>query len=514
MNFIKRGLASVTRRKGKSLILFAVIFVLGNVIAGAISIQQATKSVEQNIKKELGGKATVGSNQEEFDKLMSEDGSMGDNIMPKDLTVKDVEAMGALSAVKYYDYSVDGFVQTEKLKMYQLPSTDKDDMMFNENNRLQNMFDIKGINYPEILDIQEQKIKLLDGRVFKPEEITDGKAVAVISKQMAELNNLKLGEKLIIDASSEEYSEDGAPKKDAPIFTQKQVYEIIGLFEPVKKEKKKEKTNQSGMFIDDSDIYNQIYAPNKAVSENNKNYQAAMFDFFPALKAEMEESLKEQNMTIDDISGDTVQPTFILNSPDDSEAFKQEASALLPDKFSKIVLATDQYDSIAGPVKNMSKMATYVIYISVIATILIISLVVLLFLRDRKHELGIYLSLGEKRGKVLSQILLEVLTVALLAITLSVFTGNALAKSVSTSLINTQMTAKEDKGGYFDGNDYELMQLTGDSIDKEDVAASYQVTLTPGYIALFYTVGLGTILISTVVPLIYILRLNPKKIMM
>ncbi|MFD1899805.1 hypothetical protein GQR36_06325 [Enterococcus termitis] len=58
------------KKKGKSLILFAVIFVLGNVIAGAIAIQQSTQNVEKSVKKELGGMATIQldyeNNQEEF----------------------------------------------------------------------------------------------------------------------------------------------------------------------------------------------------------------------------------------------------------------------------------------------------------------------------------------------------------------------------------------------------------------------------------------------------------------
>lgn len=50
MNFLKRALLSIQRRKGKSIILFLVIFILGNLMAGAIAIQQATRGVETNIK--------------------------------------------------------------------------------------------------------------------------------------------------------------------------------------------------------------------------------------------------------------------------------------------------------------------------------------------------------------------------------------------------------------------------------------------------------------------------------
>ncbi len=54
MNFIKRGFLGITRKKGKSFILLAVIFILGNLISGAISIQQATGNVETTIKERLG----------------------------------------------------------------------------------------------------------------------------------------------------------------------------------------------------------------------------------------------------------------------------------------------------------------------------------------------------------------------------------------------------------------------------------------------------------------------------
>lgn len=54
MNFWQRALKSVTRRKGKSFILFLVIFILGNVIAGAVAVQQSTMNVGTGNEKENG----------------------------------------------------------------------------------------------------------------------------------------------------------------------------------------------------------------------------------------------------------------------------------------------------------------------------------------------------------------------------------------------------------------------------------------------------------------------------
>jgi putative ABC transport system permease protein len=168
-------------------------------------------------------------------------------------------------------------------------------------------------------------------------------------------------------------------------------------------------------------------------------------------------------------------------------------------------LATDHYDSIAGPVKSMSKLSGYILLVSVIATILIIGLVVLLFLRDRKRELGIYLSLGERRGRVVGQILIEVMVIAVIGITLSLVTGNLLAQAVSETLIESQSDEFNDPYRYYDPSV---------SVTTDDVVESFEVKLDGKYILMFFAVGLFTILISTVIPLIYIVRLNPRKIMM
>lgn len=520
MNFFKRALASVTRRKGKSIILFAVVFILGNVIAGAISIQQATKSVEKNIKSQLGGTATV---IQDWEKIQKSGDSDGKEPKYKTITKKDIETIGHLSYVKYYDYSVSGWASTSKLKNYQPKTDDENGMIIGDpNSKYNQFFDIKGVQFEELLDVKEKKIEMVAGRTFTKDEIKEGKAVAVISKQMADTNNLKVGDKLVLDKGQENYSihqsaettsieskTDDAPRE---YFVQDQVYEIVGLFSPIgkdeKKEKKKDDFSQDAYF--DFQRFNKIYAPNDYVIKSSREFQKGLIEKFPEMKEEYGDLSEKEMLEL----FESVVPYFVLKTPEDAEAFRSEATPLLPDEYSKLVMSTDQYESIAGPVKNMSKIATYVIYVSVGATLLIISLVVLLFLRDRKHELGIYLSLGESRGKVIGQIVVEVVIISVVAITLSVFSGNVLAKGVSGSLIDTQMKAEEEK--QMNGMDmsWEFQELTGNTVDGSDVKESYQVSLSLAYVIIFYVVGIGTVLLSTVVPLIYILRLNPKKIMM
>jgi putative ABC transport system permease protein len=86
MNFFKRAIRSVTRQK-KSMILFAVIFILGNILAGSVIIQQSTQNVEKTTKEQMGAIATVGidwsdtKRQKEMESMTSADYSALDEKM-------------------------------------------------------------------------------------------------------------------------------------------------------------------------------------------------------------------------------------------------------------------------------------------------------------------------------------------------------------------------------------------------------------------------------------------------
>jgi putative ABC transport system permease protein len=489
MNFIKRALCSVTRKKGKSLILFAVIFVLGNVIAGAIAIQQSTQNVEKSVKKELGGMATIQldyeNNQEEF---------MKEDLEIEPLKVELIKKVGDSPYVKYYDYNSMSMVQTKDLKSV---SSESEEIGMMEG------LTLKGVNYNKVVDIEENKVKLVEGKVFTQEDIDNGKNVGLISSKVAEENGLSVGDQMVMDSRGYDYTEDGAEKElfklDVPI-------QIIGIFEPTTiemKEKDKSKNAEQDMnqqYMSLQQI-NTVYLPNKAVLEINKNYIDKLKEVAP------------DSPYLGDDSEETEEfytPIYVLKSSDDVEAFKEETQPLLP-KLYAVSASTDQYEQIGGSMKKMSQISGYVVWIAVIATLLIISLVVLLFMRDRKHELGIYLSLGDKRSHVMGQIIIEMLLISGVALILSLITGNFLGKMVSDSLLNSDIlnSATNQMDSFVMMNDLGTTDLTAD-----DIMNAYEVKFSLGYIITYLVVGLGTVLLSAILPLLYIVRLNPKKIMM
>jgi len=488
MNFGKRALRSVIRKKGKSLILFAVIFVLGNVIAGSIAIQQSTQNVEKHIKKQLGATATVDFDYENHQKEMQDPDFFKDLKYLDEATIKKI---GTSSYVKYYDYSINFYVTSEKVKAIETEG-------FNGSN----MLTIKGVNYAPILDSQKKKIRLVKGTAFQQEDIDNGNAVAVISAQFADENGLSIGDQLVLDNTDyESFNEKGGVN---PQFTVDTPVKVIGIFEPTsvttKKQTAEDQANQQAFF--DNQQLNTIYLPNNVVNEMATEFTEKQKKFMSAEEAAMLEDVSE---------GDMYVPYYVLKSPDDVEAFKQEIKPLVP-KYYTVKASSDQYDQIASSMKKLAKIASYVVWIAIIATLFIISLIVLLFMRDRKHELGIYLSIGERRNRVMGQIILELLLISGCALLLSLLTGNMLGKVVSESLLKSDLlTTNSDIYGT---NAFMNPDLSNINLTNQDVVNAYQVHFSAGYSLTYLAVGLATVLLSALLPLVYILRLNPKKIMM
>lgn len=490
MNFFKRAMLSIIRRPGKSVILLVLIFILGNIIAGAISVQQAVANTEQSIRSQLGAAATLSLDYQNIDWE-----ALGDQAPPA-LTVPEMEAVAALPQVKYFDYSAMAGLSSKSLK--RVESEDNGVVVGVGNDAY---FSLYGVEYAPMLAIESGQATLKDGRVFTESEVKNGTPVVLISQQLAELNDLKVGDKITLDNNyygdvKAAYDSTGADTT-TPKKTESYELEVIGIFEPKIEVKAESKDGQMNFDYMNTEKQNMIYTPNKvailASEFQTENWNAD----YP-----------------DQATTNTVfyQPVYILNDPAEGEAFRAEASALIPELYI-VELSSDSYKAVAGPLETIQWIAGIILVVAIAASLIILSLLVTLFLRDRKHEIGVYLALGEKRLKVIGQIVIEVFSVALVAITLSLFSGNLIAQSISSTMLQNQMIAEQEQGGSYYGGSLDWLGY-GSSVSSEEVAESYSVSLDATTILLFYGVGSVTVIVSTLIPILYILRLNPRKIMM
>ena len=488
MNYWKRARKSIFRTKGKSVILFAVIFVLGNVIAGAIAIQQSTANVEKKMKQQLG--ATVAP-ELDLDELMKTNGDGQAMETPEGLSEEMVKKMGASPYVKDYDYSYITYLNVKKFKTYEM----KQEGNLQMDTPYKSMM-LKGSNNVTPMDFKNKKVELVDGRMLTKEELEGNKPVAMISKKVADENGLSVGDQMVIDTITL------LPKEDGSLDSQESSehgMKIVGLFAPIKLDKKKKEGQGQDALnkeIMEMDQFNTAYVPNGLSQAINKT--------------EMENLPKEESEElIEEIS-----PVFNLKSPDDVTAFKNEIKPLLPKGY-KVVASSDEFDKVGASVKRLSKISGYVVLLAVLASLMIISLVVVLFMKDRRHEWGIYLSLGEQRKNVMKQVIAELMVISIAALLVSLVTGNVLGKIVSESLIagDTMDQVAQNAGSQVFTAGLGTSVL-GSNLTNEDVLSNYEVRFSLSYFVTFLAAGMGTIIVSAILPLTYVTRLNPKKIMM
>ena len=205
---------------------------------------------------------------------------------------------------------------------------------------------------------------------------------------------------------------------------------------------------------------------------------------------------------------------FALESPHYFSDFQQAIEDILPPYFT-IIDANSEFRVAASAVESMRALNSFVLWMSVSASIFILTLLIMLFLRDRKTEIGIYLSLGEKRVKIIWQTIFEVLLISSLGLLFALIIGNIFAGNLSSIVLLNEIENQQGNGMAVGFN--ELISLGFAQLHEmsvECIIASYSTSLNLRALLLFLSISLGSIIFATIVPIFYLLRLNPKKVMM
>lgn len=484
MNHIKRAWLSVTRRKGKSFILLIVVFILGNLIAGTFAIKQATGRVEDNLKTKLGFNATVALN---YDKIFEDYDfdSLEEPMMPT-ISGDLIQNISKIPEVKFYDYSKSHYLHTSELKSIQF----EDQGMEPIEDNVYNSFNLHGVEHLEILDSKVGRIELTSGRVFNKDDLDRLEIPVIISDDLMLENNLRLDE--VIDIKSMLQDLNYEITDDSKLMSIDMKFKVVGTFKPVTFGKEKADGQNWGII----EMMNRIYLPNSYVDQILTNEIAlAEENAIDITDNWTYKNALEQNYT------DSV---FVTESETDLNSFVKQASALLEEN---LMIRTSQqaFEMISGPMAVLASFANVTLKGAAITTVIVLSLVVILFLRDRKHEMGIYLALGDQQWKVLSQVTLEVVMITLMGLSLSFGTGLLLANKASDLLI-------------YDSGQGDIMIDTESSflpsVNLSEINEDYTIKLTPSYIISIYALGTVVAVASSVLPMFYVTRMKPKKILM
>lgn len=516
-DMLKRAYLSLKRQPVKTITLFLIFFLLGTLTSGALVVREAIEVTEVNLYRQIPPVATILPDQEfitEYRNTNGEEPSM------EVLSPSILEEIGSLPYVSMYDYGVwgDFFSSTLNLPMdleaYEQWGVEEEDMrniissnlahsMIGEELR---RFTLRGVMNPEVADITHGNLDLVEGRLFTESEILNESPVVVVSSAFALTNELVVGDSISLDVRiHDRLDTPGVLDSEIiylehePVIMETITLEIIGLFEP-------------SLMIEEetSDIHVKAH-----VDMNTRLYT-------PIGVAKIPQNMWLDHLQISDPSrvpdyeGFVYQDIlFVLGNPFDLTDFYEAASEILPDIW-RIDDLRREFGAVTEAMIHLEGITNFIFTGVILTSVVIVSLIILLFLKDRKHEIGVYLALGEKRFKVIGQLLIEILIVTSLAVTLSLFLGYRFAETLSIEMLRTELVNNPNVMPNHDliigGNDFNHMgfstQMTG-----EEMFEAFSVNLSTKTILTFYGYSFLLFIVGTGVPALYLLRIKPKDML-
>ncbi|MBU7598437.1 ABC transporter permease [Streptomyces sp. P38-E01] len=211
---------------------------------------------------------------------------------------------------------------------------------------------------------------------------------------------------------------------------------------------------------------------------------------------------------------------YRIGSPELAEQLHAEAERLLGAGPFDFQVNDKAYRDQVRPIQRMGTFAGLLIWVIALAGALILGLIVMLQIRERRSELGVLLSMGEKKWKLLGQHAVEIAALALPAVALAALAGSLAGQPVGDALLGSRPSdtgraanAEDAAGtGRAAGDD----ESTGSGRKQrapDGVIAPPTVRVEPADVARVAGIGLGISLVSTVVPGVAILRLHPRSIL-
>lgn len=138
--------------------------------------------------------------------------------------------------------------------------------------------------------------------------------------------------------------------------------------------------------------------------------------------------------------------TYVLSSADDYETFASDvATAGLDDTYTVQSADVEQYESSLVPLDNLAKFALTLLIVVLAVGAVVLVVLNLFNIRERKYEVGVLTAIGVKKAKVAAQFVIELLIVTMCGIALGVAGGAVASVPVSNQLLASQVSAQESE---------------------------------------------------------------------
>lgn len=477
MYILKNAITSITRNKGRNILIGIIIMIISASVAVTLAINNTASSLIKSYKEKYQVEATISINRENMmkdfnpeDKESSKSNMKEMFSLANNISVSDIEKYAASKYVKsyYYTQTVGVNANIEKAEMTSNSNNDmmdkrKDNNADNKEGETTTDFNLKGYSsYDAMSEFVSGNYKVTDGEVFEDFDSNN----CLINSELATINNLKVGDTITVTD------------------TASNIYDLVisGIYE------EKEDTD-SGM---------KMFANSANTIITSSNFISKM-------------SETNQDLAV------TTSPTFILTSSAVVDKFSSELTSKGLNENLTVQTNLDQVENATSTISNVKTFAVTFLIITLIIGAVVLLIINMINIRERKYEIGVLRTIGMKKSKVCLQFVLELLIVAFASLLLGAFTGAMVSVPVSNSLLKNEITASQESSNNIQenfghgGNKQNDRKFNGvanvEAFDSIDATVDMKVLLE------LLGIGLSLTLISSLSAILSIEKFSPLTIL-
>lgn len=487
MFILKNALISITRNKGRNILIGVIILVIACASTVTLAINNTASDLISSYESAYDKELTISFDRKNMMKDVDFGNSENRESMKEKFnnvssyTIEDVKNFATSKHIEsyYYTYSVSlNGNNIEKAESESSGNSNRPSFPGGSGNFGGSSYDFTLNGYSSL----EAMSEFIEG-TYEITEITDNAwdiafdgNYVFINEELASYNNLKLNDKITFE------DENGNTYE----------FEIIGIY----KENEESSSGPVSMF------------------SNSANTLITNAD-----------SLTFITSSNENIKG-TVKPTFIIDDYESADAIKEEFySKGLNENYT---VETNEELATSGltSIKNVKSFATTFLIITLIIGGIVLFIINMINIRERKYEIGVLRTIGISKVKLTMQFVFELLMVGFVALMLGAGIGATMSKSVSNSLLSSEIESAQNQeeevknnfggpgGGNFDfkqGGSSSNFGKKGtpnvQAYDSIDAVVSVKVLVE------LLGLGLTLILISSLSSMISIQRFTPLTIL-
>ena len=445
MGVCRRAALYLARKKGKAILLFLIFFLVSALLLICFSVLSGTGQAARDLRSNIGAVFYI----RPYAQMILENGTLSKGSTPA-MSQQSIDEVidAAQGQVKAYNTEHYGYAKSEQLHF--LPGAG--------DSEASSMGQVTAVRDSGLTDaFLNEEYTLLTGRHILPEDENK----ILISAELAAENNLKVGDVITLthaglDKQGGEYI-DTIPEKTA--FSE---VEIVGIFQ----------YDGAADSVDSPTAgkpANHIYSDSHLLvnlQEQQEDIYEGEISFYIADPLELD-TLLERVEAIGSIDWDS----HILREND------------------------FQYEQIAGQLQNLQILAVALIAIASVLSIVILMLILMMRIRGRIYEAGIYLSVGKSKAEIIGQFTLEAGVL--------LFTGFLLAFLL-------WLLCSDTANGFLFGT---LAQGTGTVALQTGGSTSNYLQPDLLHSGILFAGELGAVLLTVLAASGTILRLKPKEIL-